>query len=569
MAWGYSSAHGVWRTPRPRRGRRLFNLSTKSEAAAVGSRIAVDVKVDSEDVGFNAAQATLKFSSDVLEVTGLDKTGSTFNFWLDEPSFSNSDGKVSFVGGSSYGFVGKSVQILRINFRVKGSGAANIVFLDGAVTASDGSGTNILSSMKGLKIAVAGAGQAVPEAVAPPVQIRRPAAPAAKVPAKPGLSVPLYPDSSMWYNMSATFHVKWALPADVTAVATALSKSPDAVPSKSEGLFEDKSFSALDDGIWYVHVRFRNTIGWGPVAHYRIGIDTAPPAPFSLTVQEGTKTDTPQPHISYAASDGLSGVDHYVIKIGDANPITTQASNFVLPLQAPGKHMLSVRAVDKAGNAAEASVDLEIQPISAPVIAPVRADIFIGEGGLSLTGTAPSNRKVLLWLKSRDERVVQTATVAADSKGNWSELFDQPMRSGSYFVEAVAQDERGALSVPARTELFTVREKPILTLFGTGITQSWFFIGLIALLLIGFTGGWLSNHLWKLQVGRRVVIAQRDTVTVMNLVKKDLDKILEDYADRTITKQEVAEIEFLIKKMKTNLDKMQKYLVENIGEIKD
>jgi len=81
--------------------------------------------------------------------------------------------------------------------------------------------------------------------------------------------------------------VNWDLPNDVTAVATEVDQHPDAVPAKSEGLFDNKTFSPLEDGVWYLHVQFKNSIGWGPTLHYRIGIDTAPPLGFSVTSPSG------------------------------------------------------------------------------------------------------------------------------------------------------------------------------------------------------------------------------------------------------------------------------------------
>jgi len=223
--------------------------------------------------------------------------------------------------------------------------------------------------------------------------------------------------------------------------------------------------------------------------------------------------------------------------------------------------------VDKAGNSVESPLELEILPIEAPVIASLPDDVFVGEGGLTVTGTSLPGVTILLIVKDRAGRALYDTSVAADPIGTWSAVIDVPLRKQNYYVEAVAKDARGALSLPAQSELFTVHERPLLTLFGVDITQTWFFVGLIAILLGGFAAGWVSYRFWKVQVGHRVVIAQRDVMTVANLVKKDLDKMMESYADRTITGREVSEIEFLIKKAKANVEKMEKYLVENIGDI--
>lgn len=541
-------------------------LTAKQQTAAIGDQLEVSVRVDSADQGFNAAQATVQFSKDTVEVVRIDRTASIFNFWLEDPTYSNATGRVSFIGGSTSGFTGKSVEILRIFFRVKGSGIADLVFVDGAVTASDGSGTNILSAMQGVKIA-SSATQQPAAAVPPPRQITRPAAPAARLPVEPKVAVPLYPKSDGWYNVSAPFFVNWTLPADVSDVLAVVNKIPGFSSAQSEGLFEGKQFALLDDGAHYAHVRFKNNVGWGPAAHYRIGIDTTPPTPFEITAIEGNPTGTPKPRLSYRAADALSGVDHYEVRIGEADAIVTKDTVVTLPLQAPGKRVITVRAVDKAGNSTESALELEILPIESPVIASLPGEVFVGEGGLTVTGISIPKASVLLAVKNRKGLTVHSASVFVDNAGNWSAVIDEPLRKGMHYVEATAQDVRGALSLPVQSEPFTVRERPLFTLSGVGITQTWFFAGLIAILLGGFAGGWISYRFWKVQVGHRVVIAQRDVVTVANLIKKDLDKVLESYADRTITGREVSEIEFLIKKAKANVEKMGRYLVENIGDI--
>ncbi|MBI4139177.1 hypothetical protein HY479_03440, partial [Candidatus Uhrbacteria bacterium] len=542
-------------------------LSAAQQTAAIGDSVTVVVRVDSPDQGFNAAQATIQFPISILEAASVNRDSSALNFWLEEPAFSNTAGTISFIGGSTSGFAGKSVEIARIVFRVKGSGTADLVFSDGAVTASDGSGTNILSTLQGVKIVSSAAQRPGEAVVAPPAQIVRPAAPAAKLPVMPGAAVTLYPKSEAWYNVSAPFFVNWALPADVSDVLAIVNKIPEFTSTKSEGLFERAQFPALDDGVTYAHVRFRNNIGWGPVAHYRIAVDTVPPAGLEVSVIEGTPTDTPNPRISYRAADALSGVVRYEIRIGDAEPIVTKDTAVTLPLQTPGAKNVLVRAVDGAGNSTERLLELEILPIETPVISSLPDDVFVGEGALTVVGISVPHATVLLSVMDRSGLMVHSASVTADEAGNWSAVIDEPLRKGVHYVEAVAKDARGALSLPAQSELFTVHERPLLTLFGFDITQTWFFVGLILIVLGGFAAGWVSYRFWKVQVGHRVVIAQRDVVTVANLVKKDLDKMLESYADRTITGREVSEIEFLVKKAKANVEKMEKYLVENIGDI--
>jgi len=343
-----------------------YNLTADKETFATGDTFNVDVKIESSDVGVNAAQATITFPKDTVQVTGIEKGSSVLDFWLQGPSYSNDTGQVTFIGGSQSGVSGKALEVLRIGFKVKGAGAVGIIFTDGAVTASDGSGTNVLTSMNGLQLTSVTSQTAV---VIKPPQIVRPAVEATGLPAKPVVTVPLYPDSTMWYGEISKFIAQWDLPRDVTAVATAVDQQPTFDPTASEGLFNNETFSPLSDGIWYLHVRFKNSVGWGPTTHYRIGIDSAPPLNFAVTSPDGLATVNVAPTILFGTKDQPSGISHYTVLIDGVVATTTTLTKYTLLPQRPAVHSLVVQAVDRAGNMTEGRVSLDILEIPLITIA--------------------------------------------------------------------------------------------------------------------------------------------------------------------------------------------------------
>ncbi|MFZ3044156.1 MAG: cohesin domain-containing protein [Minisyncoccia bacterium] len=350
-----------------------YNLTTDKETFGIGDTFNVDVKISSPDVGINAAQATITFPKDTVQVTSLDKGTSSFDFWLQGPSYSNETGQVTLIGGSQSGISGKSLEVLRIAFKVKGAGAVSIIFTDGAVTASDGSGTNVLTAMNGLQLTSTTSATPVviapPAAVAPPTQIVRPAAAATGLPAKPVISVPLYPDTSAWYQDVTKFIVQWSLPPDVTAVAAAIDRQPSFEPTNSDGLFNNEVFSPLSDGVWYLHVRFKNSIGWGSTMHYRIAIDSAPPLSFTVTSPDDLTTANFVPSIVYSTNDQPSGINGYNVLIDNKLATTTTSTKYTLPPQQPGNHTVVVQAVDMAGNKTESRITFTILEIPLITIA--------------------------------------------------------------------------------------------------------------------------------------------------------------------------------------------------------
>ncbi len=332
--------------------------------SSIGDTIDVSVRINSEGQTVNAAQGTIQYPNSILQVERIDHSNSVFNIWAQEPSVSTSTGEISFLGGSTNSFSGTSLYVLDITFVARGTGLATLNFANAGVTAGDGTGANILSSSTAISFTVGGSNitqgvsstqiavsQAVVQQAPPaPVQIKRLAAPTTTVPAAPILSVGLYPDQTAWYNTIGNFLAQWTLPADVTDVATAVNQDPGFDPTVSEGLFSSKTFGAVGEGIWYLHVRFKNSIGWGPTTHYRIAIDATPPFPFTASIKEGSTTEVSAPTVQFSTKDQPSGLAFYEILVdGDVVGTTTNTS-FTLPSLSFGSHAVVVQAVDYAGN---------------------------------------------------------------------------------------------------------------------------------------------------------------------------------------------------------------------------
>lgn len=537
-----------------------MGVNVSQETLTVGNEFDADIKIDSGDAGINATQATIKFSPAVLEVVEVIKTGSAFNFWLEEPTFSNEKGEVSFVGGSTSGLIGKSLQALRIVFKVKGIGTSDIAFSDGAITASDGSGTNVLSAMNKASIQSVEIGSATTTKVQ---QVQRTPILASQNPAKPVVKVSLYPDPTKWYSLSSKFSANWVLPADISDVATTLNKNPTYEPNKSEGIFDNESFPALDDGIWYLHVRFYNNIGWSPTNHYRIAIDTTPPSSFDIKFSEPFASDNPTPTVSYQINDQLSGIDTYYIKIDNNETINTDKKTYVLLKQKPGKHTIKIGAQDRAGNKVESTAEFEILPIISPKIVSLTTNLFSGEGGLVISGTSITKALINIDIKDSKGNVVYSLKTNADDAGTWAMNIDSPLKNGTYYIEVVAEDSRGASSFPVKSSNIKVSTKPILVIFGFNFTA----VHIIIIIIIIFIAGWYSSHLVSAQRNRKILISQRDVSASFNIIRGNVSKAMKSWSDGKVDEREISEIEFLLKETNNSLDKLEEYIIKGIKDI--
>lgn len=546
-------------------GTALFFASTAEAASlfftpgtgefGLNKEISVDLKIDSDGVGVNAGQATIRFPKDMLEVKSVDKTDSAFNFWLEEPSFSNTDGAITFVGGTPYGISGASIKVLHITFITKSVGISNLTFADSAITASDGSGTNVLS--KSSEAAFTITGETVPAVITPPTQIKREPVSPSGLPLKPSLTIPLYGDSALWHNQSNIFTASWTLPLDISGVATTLNKQPVYSPSESEGLFDNKMFSALQDGTWYLHVRFKNDIGWGPTTHYRIAVDTKTPLPFEITTNESESTDNPTPTFAFKASDALSGLREYRVRVDSENWVVIPTKDFKgsykLTPQIPGKHLLTIQAVDNAGNSIEDSVLYETRPLPSPTFT-YTTDKLLSDVplGLLYRGTALPSTEILFLIK-RNGALIAGNTVAVDEKGNWEFAYGEPMRNGKYLVTIQNKDARGALSLVVTAPDVRVAGKYTNIIIITLVI----FLGVIV-------GGYFYYKTRRERTSLRIQVAERDTSNVFNMLKTDIQK-LQDAQKTSMT----ADAEFIADKLKKNVEKMGSYVKDEIGRAKE
>lgn len=290
-----------------------LSFSEPAASYSVGQTFSVSVYAGSGDQAMNAASGVISFPWDKLEVVSLSKTGSIFSLWVQEPSFSNSAGTVSFEGIIlNPGFTGASGKILTITFRAKTAGTANLSFSSGSVLANDGTGTNILT---GSRVAVVNIGA---KSSPPPISPVEPAIDTASENNVPTITSSTHPDQTKWYADSSP-EFSWNLPIGALEVRTLIGTSPSSIPTiRYAPPIGNKKVDTLPDGTYYFHLQIRNASGWGGIAHYRVNIDTTAPKPFTITFPHGTKGLEPRPIILFDTTDSQSGVSHYDIKIGDS-----------------------------------------------------------------------------------------------------------------------------------------------------------------------------------------------------------------------------------------------------------
>jgi hypothetical protein len=525
-----------------------FYVLPESGEYEVGKRFSVSVFIDSDGAAINASQAVIYFPADKLKVVEISKAGSIFTLWPEEVVFSNSEGKITFAGGlPSPGYTGEKGKIFTIIFQGKAAGEAKVYFRDEAILANDARGTNIFGSSRGgiYKIVVpTGVPTLPPEII--------------KLPPLPKVYSPTHPQSDKWYSNNNPI-LKWDLPPDVIGVSTVFNQEfVYNVPAVSEGLFSSKNYSEVEDGVWYFHIRFQNKDGWGEISRFKIQIDTKPPYPFEIKVDNEGDSTNPQPILYFQAKDDTSGINHYEIKIGQGEVFSlleVQTNPVRMPHQDPGLHSLEIKAVDNAGNSTLSATEVAIESIPSPEISTCPPTLVSGEEILHLEGNAPINHTVIIFL-NKDGKTIKTWEVAADSKGSWVLEDNGLFKSGIYKISSRAKNNKGAISNPSpectlKIILSGISIGPWILRYQCLI---WFALLILLILLIILIYIYLLSRKERRYVEREAKDLRKKFYKEYNELKEDIRLQLEMFrkvkAERELTKEEEKLEERLLKDLK-------------------
>lgn len=500
-----------------------MSLTPGSNVYNSGATFSVQVRVNPEGDSINAAEGTLRFNPSQLSVVNVSRSSSIFNLWVAEPSFSNSDGTISFSGGSPSGYSGGSGNIMTATFQARGSGSARVSFANGSVLANDGRGTNVLSGMNGGTYTIQAANaepeeEVIVEFVAP-----------ANTPAAPNVTSATHPDPDSWFNV-ANAEVSWSLPADVTAVRTLLSNSPTAIPNVVYDTPIDSLSLELEEGVQYLHVQFRNSDGWGRVSHYRLAVDTEAPTDITIASPDPADFTNPEQSLVVDVADSVSEVNDFKIRIDANEPFEytreNASSTILLPVLDPGYHTVVVEAFDQAGNSIVGTYSLTIEAFARPEFTNVPTQINEGVVPV-ISGVTRPNSSVNISLTQGSSEPL-TYTTQSDGEGVFTFIPEGPLSAGVYDLTARATDERGAQSELSEPVRLAVQQPGYVRIGGFIVSFLSVIIPLLALIILfGLTLWYGVIYLRRFR--KRV---QVESFEALEIVKKEFAALHKDLSDQ-------------------------------------
>ena len=472
-------------------------FSPSSATHNVGDVFTVGVYVASPDKTMNAASGELVFDADVLDIISLSKAGSIFNVWVQDPSFSN--GKADFEGiVLNPGFIGTSGKILGITFKAKATGKASLSFLSASVLANDGKGTNILDQKGDASFIINSGISSVQKESTPAVY---------GLPLAPMVQSSTHPDPEKWYSTSNA-NFTWMLPKDVVDVNFAVNTQSIFNPDKNRGPVDSADYKNLEDGVWYLHVKFKNANGWGPSSHVKFKIDTRPPNSMTLSFPHGNVVVDKRPVVLFNTKDSLSGIRSYEVKVGDKNYYTllpgdvVESNPYVIPPQDPGKYSIKVIAYDRAGNTSEASGEFEIIALNPPTITSVPSHIFEGDL-LKIKGKTYPMAIVVVFLENVKTKEITQETSFTNALGQFTLVWPTYMKSGSYRLNAMAIDENENKSTYTEPFLLSVQGHYLFRI-GPVMVTPWILASLVALLLF-FLIAWVAYYVYRFKINQSIL----------------------------------------------------------------
>jgi hypothetical protein len=555
----------------------LFTIAISAHAATLsltpdtgvytaGNTFSARVVVNTGGDSINAADGTLSFNPQEITVVSVTK-GSIFNLWTAEPTFSNSNGTISFSGGSPTGYKGSGGTVISITFRAKAAGAPKVSFKSGSVLAADGRGTNVLTSMNGGSYTIAAAGT-TPE----PEEIEYVAP--ANTPAAPKIESSTHPDSSKWYTLK-TAELSWSVPSGVTAVRTLLDESPSGVPTKVyDTPINSITLPDLDEGVSYFHIQFKNADGWGKVAHYRLAVDTEKPSRFDIALSEGADLSNPVQTLVFTTEDSGSKVKRFLVQLDGGEPFElideTGSSTFALPSLAPGHHTTIIEAFDEAGNSIISTFSFGILAFDKPQFTEYPSEIN-EEVIPVIKGITRPNSKVQVTM-TKVGASPETYDVQSGENGEFVFIPNGRLTQGVYELTAVAIDQYGAQSDISDMVKIAVQEPGFIRLGGFLVSVLSVVMPLLALTALLIFGVWfllIRMRLLKRGVGREAEEALSMLRSEFASLEKELENQKEVLLSARKTKKLTKAEADLIETLRGALSASKKKVEKEIGDVED
>jgi hypothetical protein len=559
-----------------------ISIIPDNTSVSVGSIFNANVYVSANGTSINNAEGSISFPPDLLQVISVSNSSSIFNIWLEQPSYSNSTGQISFNGGvPNPGFSSNMGNALRVQFRAIKAGTAPISFSSALIRANDGLGTDVTSGKTGTTVNI------ITSAVNPAVNsTANPTAsptisPVTKtvteeIPDAPVISSKTAPDEDSWYAIpNVTF--TWPSAKNITGTGILVDSYADSIPQTSyTKLITSKTINDLRDGTWYIHVRLRNGSGWSKTSHRKIKVDNT--APENINATSSLTTDD-LVQLSISGKDSTSGIQTYKIYLDGASSSLAEISPtddlgnaiYVLSVLNPGPHQVIIEAYDYAGNHSAESISIQAPDLKTPKILTYKPQVVKGER-IEITGNAYYPKTDVVLTVEEGGGIAQTFTVTTDANGMFDFAGNYTKDTGVITISA--QTVRGTSvelkSLPSEKINILVNKTPFaifsdntVEILKVAIPAVSLFLGMLLIIFYAF----YKMRKLKKVLKKDFAQAESDVHETFKTMKDDNKSIVKMLTKastlRKLTKEESA----ILENLNQNVEAAEKYFTNKIKKI--
>lgn len=526
-----------------------ISVSPNNNTVSVGNIITLNFNVNTTGISINNAEVTVQYPTDLLEAVSVSKNNSIFSLWVEDPKFSNANGKITFNGGiATPGYNGTNGNMASVTFKAKKTGTASIIFTDASVRANDGLGTDVLSNKNNGIITID---------ISKEEKVSETILEKSDLPETPKIISNSHPNQDLWYtNNTATF--EWRTSSAITSIQTSINQTSNSTPTNTyDSSVSQKTINNLNDGTYYFHLRYANAKGWGKTAHYKINIDATSPSSFKPSI----RTEDNKNYIKLNAVDETSGIDYYLIKIDEKAEIKVKKTElinneFILPAQNKGTHDVKVTAFDKAQNQITADLSFTSFDITAPILSIDKEVITKGKSVLISGKSDYAGEKVKVTLNIDNKQIGEyIQNISAD--GTFSIKTNKIKQTGTIVINGVNILSESVYGDRSENLYLTVNQKPIVMV---SIAAFWLILLLlliIILILILYVG-------WHKYFGLRKTIEKGTKDVILN-IHKEMTKLKDELSEEILSLEKVKSSKDLDKKDEKIFNSIKK----NIQDVDD
>lgn len=320
-----------------------ITISPSSGTFTQGSTFEVPIYLNTKGSTIGTIELHMSFDPNVLNVVKPSGGSSIIGLWVAAPSYDNTKGIISFIGGIPRGITTSSGLIATITFEAKRVGTSEVSLRNTSrILLSDGVGSPAQYESNRARYTIT---------ITPPSGAI--------------VSSETHPFRDHWYNNNNPSFT-WNQESGVSGYSTAYDNKPNTIPENvTKTTNTIQSYENVGDGTWYFHVKAMKNGAWGATTHYEIKIDTEPPADFRPQINYITAAVIDRALISFFTPDALSGIDHYEVGVIDKSKPATESpaffrteSPYQIPFDTIDNSRVIVRAFDRAGNVRDSSIDV-------------------------------------------------------------------------------------------------------------------------------------------------------------------------------------------------------------------